>query len=149
MTALLTIDNLSVAFGRYQRQQVVHQVSFQVNAGEKFALVGESGSGKSVTALSILQLHERQQVAFPSGSIDFEGQELLQMPEKQLRQIRGKAIAMIFQEPMTSLNPVYPIGQQLIEPLMVHEQMSKAAARHRMLELLERTGIPEPQRRFQ
>lgn len=149
MTALLTLDNLSVAFGRYQRQQVIHQVSFQVNAGEKFALVGESGSGKSVTALSILQLHERQQVAFPSGSIHFEGQELLQMPEKQLRQIRGKAIAMIFQEPMTSLNPVYPIGQQLIEPLMVHEQMSKAAARRHMLELLERTGIPEPQRRFQ
>jgi len=141
--ALLTVDNLSVAFGR---TQVVHHLSFHINPNEKFALVGESGSGKSVTALSILRLLE--QVSYPTGTIEFEGNDLLHMNEARLRQIRGKDIAMIFQEPMTSLNPVYPIGVQLIEPLRLHEGLSKSAARRRMLELLERTGIKAPHQRF-
>lgn len=150
ISPLLTIDNLSVTFGRYTqyRTQVVHHVSFHINPGEKFALVGESGSGKSVTALSILQLHDLQQVTYPTGKIEFQGENLLQWQEAQLRKVRGKEITMIFQEPMTSLNPVYPIGTQLMEPLLLHEGLSKLAARHRMLELLERTGIPEPQKRF-
>lgn len=148
--SLLAIDNLSVAFGRYaqHRTQVVHNISFHVDSGEKLALVGESGSGKSVTALSVLQLHDPQQVAYPSGKIEFQGDNILTWEEARLRKIRGKDIAMIFQEPMTSLNPVYPIGTQLMEPLLIHEGLSKAAARRRMLELLERTGIPEPQKRF-
>ncbi len=147
---LLNINNLSVAFGSsaQRRTQVVHGVSFQINTGEKLALVGESGSGKSVTALSILQLHNRQQVTFPTGNIAFQNQDLLQLSEAQLRRVRGKDIAMIFQEPMTSLNPVYPIGTQLMEPLLLHEGLSKSAARRRMLELLDRTGISEPQKRF-
>ncbi|MEN8216574.1 MAG: dipeptide ABC transporter ATP-binding protein [Pseudomonadota bacterium] len=140
---LLSINNLSVAFAG---TEVVHEVSFYINAGEKLALVGESGSGKSVSALSILQLHK--QVSYPTGSIEFEGQDLLQVKEAQLRRLRGKEIAMIFQEPMTSLNPVYPIGTQLMEPLLLHEGLSKSAARRRMLELLELTGIPEPHKRF-
>jgi microcin C transport system ATP-binding protein len=147
---LLNISELSVAFKTTAQHptQVVHKVSFVLHAGEKLALVGESGSGKSVTALSILQLHDRHQVIFPSGTIEFSGQDLLRLKPAQLRRIRGKEIAIIFQEPMTSLNPVYPIGTQLIEPLMLHEGLSKASARHRMLELLEHTGIPEPHQRF-
>ncbi|OAD19814.1 peptide ABC transporter, ATP-binding protein, partial [Candidatus Thiomargarita nelsonii] len=141
---LLNINKLSVAFAQ---TQVVHELSFHINAGEKVALVGESGSGKSVTALSILQLLQ-DQVSYPSGSIKFQDQDLLQLKKAQMRRLRGKEIAMIFQEPMTSLNPVYPIGTQLMEPLLLHEGLSKSAARRRMLELLERTGIPEPHKRF-
>lgn len=147
---LLNINNLSVAFNHSAQHhtEVVHEVSFVIEPKESVALVGESGSGKSVTALSILQLHDRQQVTFPTGKIEFQGQNLLKLNDAQLRRIRGKNIAMIFQEPMTSLNPVYPIGTQLMEPLLLHEGLSKSMARRRMLELLERTGISEPHKRF-
>jgi len=145
---LLEINALSVQFGKQSPATVVDNVSFTLRAGEKLALVGESGSGKSVTALSILQLLAREQVHYPSGSIRFAEQELLQLSEAQLRKVRGKDIAMIFQEPMTALNPVYTIGNQLVEPLMLHEGLSHRAAKQRMLELLEQTGIPDPQQRF-
>ena len=150
---LLSVEHLSIQFGPAGRTpsdhgEVVHDISFQIHAGEKLALVGESGSGKSVTALSILHLHDRSQVSYPSGAIYFQGTDLLKCDERTLRGIRGKDIAMIFQEPMTALNPVYTIGEQLIEPLVVHEGMSKVVARQRMLELLDRTGIPEPHKRF-
>jgi microcin C transport system ATP-binding protein len=145
---LLKVDKLSVAFGLTHHIEVVHEISFHLQAGEKLALVGESGSGKSVTALSILQLHDRYQVNYPSGKIEFEGVDLLKLKEAQMRRVRGREIAMIFQEPMTSLNPVYPIGTQLMEPLLLHKGISKAAARQQMLELLELTGIQEPQKRF-
>jgi microcin C transport system ATP-binding protein len=147
---VLNINQLSVTFknAAQDETQVVHEVSFHINKGEKLALVGESGSGKSVTALSILQLHDRQQVTYPTGSIKFQERNLFQMNEAKLRQVRGKEIAMIFQEPMTSLNPVYPIGTQLMEPLLLHEGLSKSAARRRMLELMALTGLPEPQKRF-
>jgi microcin C transport system ATP-binding protein len=148
-TTLLSIEHLSVVFGRYGTQsEVVHNISFNIAYGEKLALVGESGSGKSVTALSVLRLHDRDQVHYPSGQIMFQGQDLLRCSEARLRQVRGKDIAMIFQEPMTSLNPVYPIGTQLLETLLLHEHISKAAAKKRMLDLLERTGITEPHKRF-
>lgn len=143
---LLAVERLSVRFGQYA--EAVSEASFDIRAGEKLALVGESGSGKSVTALSILQLHDSRQVSYPSGSIRFQGRELMGLDENGLRQIRGRDIAMIFQEPMTSLNPLQSIGTQLMEPLLVHEGMSGAAARKRMIELLARTGIPEPDKRF-
>lgn len=147
--ALLSIDRLSVAFGRENEKSVVVQdVSFHINSGEKVALVGESGSGKSVTALSILKLHDRSLVSYPTGSIQFDGKDLLRLSDNEIRRVRGKKIAMIFQEPMTSLNPVYTIGDQLIEPLLIHEAMAKTAARKRMIELLDRTGIVEPQKRI-
>ncbi len=148
-TTLLEIEHLSVEFGRHdQRSRVVNNISFKINTAEKLALVGESGSGKSVTALSILQLHDRNLTHYPSGRIHFNGRDLVGEDEAILRSIRGKQISMIFQEPMTSLNPVYPVGDQLLEPLMQHEQMDKLSARKRMIELLDRVGVREPQKRF-
>jgi len=147
---LLRVTDLAVAFrgphGDYTR--VVEDLSFSVAPGEKLALVGESGSGKTVTALSILRLHDAHQTRFPSGKIEFLGRNLVSLPEDEVRAVRGREIAMIFQEPMTSLNPVYPVGQQLVEPLMQHCGMNAVQARKRMLELLDRTGIPEPHKRF-
>ncbi len=147
---ILTVENLSVAFGRDKTRatQVVHQLSFDIHEGERLALVGESGSGKSVTALSILNLHDRSQTHYPTGRIQYAGKDLLRLEEESLRQVRGADIAMIFQEPMTALNPVYPVGKQLIEPLVVHHGMERGKARQRMIELLDRAGIKEPQKRF-
>jgi microcin C transport system ATP-binding protein len=138
---LLEIDELSVHFGS---ERVVHDVSFSIAAGEKFGLVGESGSGKSVTALSILRL---VQGAAYRGAIRFGGEDLLRKSERELRGIRGREIAMIFQEPMTALDPLYSVGNQIGEVLELHEGLRPAAARARAIELLARTGIPEPARR--
>lgn len=150
MSELLKIDNLSVAFGHPgARETVVDGVNFAMAAGEKLALVGESGSGKSVTALSILQLHDRSQSEYGSGSIRFNGEELLGKSETAMRAVRGRDIAMIFQEPMTALNPVYSVGEQLIEPLMLHEGVDRNEARERMIALLGRVGINEPEKRFE
>jgi microcin C transport system ATP-binding protein len=146
---LLAVDRLSLRFGRGdQAADVLHEVSFTVAPGEKYALVGESGSGKTVTALSILKLHDPSQVIYPSGRVLFGGRDLLSQDEAQIRKMRGREIAMIFQEPMTSLNPVYPIGAQLMEPLLVHQGLDRVSARRRMIELLDRTGIVDPHKRF-
>ncbi|MDH5784648.1 MAG: ABC transporter ATP-binding protein [Chromatiales bacterium] len=146
---LLEIQNLSVAFGRSgDRTSVVEGVSFTIQPGEKLALVGESGSGKSVTALSILKLHDTTQTEYASGAIRFNGEELLQKSEREMRGIRGREIAMIFQEPMTALNPVYPIGKQLMEPLLLHEALDPRTARERVIGLLHKVGIQEPEKRI-
>ena len=142
MTApLLFIDKLDVSFGH---SQVVRNVSFSINAGEKFALVGESGSGKSVTALSILRLVED---ASYGGSINFEGINLLKQSERVMRGVRGRDIAMIFQEPMTALDPLFTVGNQIEEVLSLHEGLSGSAARRRSIELLAKTGVPNAERR--
>ena len=140
--ALLEIEQLSVRFGS---STVVDKVSFSIAAGEKFALVGESGSGKSITALSILRLVD---AASSSGAIRFDGNDLMQRSEPQMQALRGSQIGMIFQEPMTALNPLYTVGNQIIEVLTLHEGLSEAAARERAIALLARTGIPEPERRI-
>jgi len=147
---LLSIRNLEVAFGLPPEPltSVVRDISFDIYEGQKLALVGESGSGKSVTALSILKLHDLRQTHYLHGEIEFNGENLLSLNEDEMRKIRGQDIAMIFQEPMTALNPVYRIGEQLIESLIVHENMSRAKARLHMIELLDRTGIVEPEKRF-
>ena len=147
---LLAVDRLALRFGHgAEASDVLREVSFTIAAGEKYALVGESGSGKTVTALSILKLLDPLHATYTSGAVQFGGRDLLRLSEAEIRQVRGREIAMIFQEPMTSLNPLYPIGEQLIEPLRVHQGMDRAAARRRMLELLARTGIDEPERRFE
>jgi len=136
--ALLEIDHLVVRFGR---ATVVDDVSFRVAAGEKFALVGESGSGKSITALSVLRLVD---AATTGGTIRFDGEELTRKSEREMRGIRGAAISMIFQEPMTALNPLYTVGDQIGEVLELHEALRPNAARARAIELLAKTGIPDP-----
>ena len=147
---LLSIRNLDVSFGIQPDAltSVVRNISFDINMGEKIALVGESGSGKSVTAHSILQLHDKRQTHYPNGEIVFDGKNILDLDEHEMREIRGQDIAMIFQEPMTALNPVYRIGEQLAETLIVHKGYTKQKARERMIELLDQTGIVEPQKRF-
>ena len=147
--SLLSIEDLSIVFGHDEEaNQVVHDVSFDIQVGEKLALVGESGSGKSVTALSVLKLLDSSSASYPTGRIMFQGEDILHYPPAKMRSIRGKEISMIFQEPMTSLNPVYPIGEQLIEPLVLHQAMSKDQARKRAIELLDLTGIPDPSNRI-
>jgi microcin C transport system ATP-binding protein len=146
---LLQIRDLSLAFtSGATHTTVLDHVSFDIAAGEKVALVGESGSGKSVTALSLLQLHDRTQTRYLSGTIRFDGKELLNCSETEMRQLRGSEISMIFQEPMVALNPVYPIGEQLIEPLMLHEGLQRQQATQRGIELLKRVGINQPAQRF-
>lgn len=139
--SLLDVQNLQVRFGG---TTVVDDVSFSIAPGEKFALVGESGSGKTVTSLSILRLNQDAQYG---GRILFEGEDLLKKPEAAMRGVRGKDVAMIFQEPMTALNPLFTIGNQIAEVLMLHEGISAKVAAQRTIELLEKTGIPEPARR--
>ncbi|MCA6967541.1 microcin C ABC transporter ATP-binding protein YejF [Pectobacterium carotovorum] len=146
---LLQIDNLSIAFRKGdQEQRVVDQLSLAVNAGETLALVGESGSGKSVTALSVLRLLPSPPVVYPQGDIRFAGQSLLHADEKTLRQIRGNRIAMIFQEPMVSLNPLQSIEKQLIEVLSLHRGMRTEAARCEVITCLDRVGIRQAKSRL-
>jgi microcin C transport system ATP-binding protein len=140
---LLNVQNLSVSFAG---KEVVHGINFTIDAGEKLALVGESGSGKSVTALAILRLVQNAKV---SGRAIFYGRDTLQMAEQELRGLRGDDISMIFQEPMTALNPLYTIGDQIAEVLETKQALSKKAAWARVIELLVETGIPEPERRAQ
>jgi len=149
MSALLEVRDLSLRFGRGpEATDVLHRVSFEVAPGEKYALVGESGSGKTVTALSILKLLDAAHATHPSGTALFGGRDLLALREDEIRKVRGREIAMIFQEPMTALNPVYPIGDQLLEPLLLHLGLDRVAARRRMLELLEHVGLQEPDKRW-
>src|SRR5690606_10173684 len=116
-----------------------------VAPGERLALVGESGSGKTITALSILRLAQNARI---SGSIKLQGRELLDLPDEEIRKVRGADIAMVFQEPMSALNPLYTIGNQIIETLVLHEKLSPAEARQKTIALLARTGIREPERRI-
>jgi microcin C transport system ATP-binding protein len=148
-TPLLSVRDLSVAFGQGEtRTLAVDHISFDLKQGETLALVGESGSGKSVTALSVLKLLPYPAASHPSGQILFRGEDLLAKGEKSLRAVRGNKITMIFQEPMTSLNPLHTIEQQVGEILRIHRGMGEKAARARIIELLEEVGIREPQKRL-
>lgn len=139
---LLDIRDLSVTFTQAGvEKEVVSHVSFHINSGETLALVGESGSGKSVTALSVLQLLPYPVASHPNGSILFKGEEIIGAPQPTLRRIRGDRIGMIFQEPMTSLNPLHSIEKQISEVLLLHKGLSRDEARSRMLELLDLVGL--------
>ena len=144
---LISINDLSVDFKSADETiHAVKHVSFDIPLGDSIALVGESGSGKSVTALSLLNLHDSSIVNYPNGKVIYQQKNLLIQSERELRNVRGKDIAMIFQEPMTSLNPVYPVSKQMIEPLMLHQKLSREEALKRSIELFERVGIPDPSR---
>ena len=146
---LLDVRDLSVAFHRRATHVAVDHVSFSIKRGECVALVGESGSGKSVSALSVLKLLPYPTASHPSGTIRFKGRELLNASEREMREIRGNDISIIFQEPMTSLNPLHTIEAQIGEILSLHSGISGQAARARTLELLTQVGIPDPETRLQ
>src|SRR5471030_716804 len=146
---LLDVRDLSVAFHQPSGTSVaVDRISFEIKRGECVALVGESGSGKSVSALSILKLLPYPTASHPSGSIQFKGRELLDLSERDIRGIRGNDISIIFQEPMTSLNPLHSIEAQIGEILQLHSGIRGPMARARTLELLTQVGIPEPETRL-
>jgi microcin C transport system ATP-binding protein len=150
MTApLLSVRDLSVAFHQGGRTTLaVDRISFDVSKGETLALVGESGSGKSVTALSVMKLLPYPTASHPTGSILFEGRDLLKLSERALRRIRGDRFSIIFQEPMTSLNPLHIIEKQIGETLLLHQGLTGEAARARTIELLTQVGIPDPASRL-
>jgi microcin C transport system ATP-binding protein len=146
---LLSVRDLSVAFHQGGKTSTaVDRISFNIGKGETVALVGESGSGKSVTALSVMKLLAYPAASHPSGQILFKGKDLLAVSEPELRKTRGNDITMIFQEPMTSLNPLHVISQQIGEVLRLHQGMSERAARARALELMHQVGIREPEKRL-
>ena len=147
--SLLEVNNLSVSFNTYAGEvKALRDISFKVNRGETLAIVGESGSGKSVTVQSIMRLLPTPPAEFKTGEIIFEGVNLLKLDEKEMRKYRGGRIGMIFQDPMTSLNPVMKIGEQIMEGILIHKKISKAEAKKKALEMLEKVGIPKPEERF-
>src|SRR3990170_8039611 len=147
---LLEVKDLSVAFRQGGKATLaVDRVSFSLKKGQTLALVGESGSGKSVSALSILKLLPYPAAEHPSGSVKFKGQELLDADERDLRQVRGNDITMIFQEPMTSLNPLHSVERQIGEILELHQGLGGGQARERIISLLTKVGIRDPESRLQ
>ena len=146
-TPLLQLDDLSVTFATAQGPLLaVRNLNFSINEGETACLVGESGCGKSLTAKAIMRLAPAN--AILNGRILLHGQDLLALPEKAMHTVRGRQIGMIFQEPMTALNPVLKVGDQVAEPLRLHEGLSSAQARDAAIELLTEVGIPAPQSRY-
>ncbi len=148
-TPLLSVEELTTEFDTADGiVRAVNGVSFDIHPGETVSLVGESGCGKSVTALSIMRLIQSPPGRIVGGRVLFEGTDLLALPESDMRKVRGKDIGMIFQEPMTSLNPVLTIGRQITEPLELHQKMTGREAQRRASELLAMVGIPDPENRI-
>jgi microcin C transport system ATP-binding protein len=148
-TKLLDVRNLSVNFTSDESEvEAVRGVSFSLNRGDTVALVGESGSGKTVSALSVMRLLPYPAASHPTGEIYFKGRDVLQLPLTEMQKLRGRDIGMIFQEPMSSLNPLHKVEKQIGEVLKVHHGMSDTKARERVLELLDKVGIPDPETRL-
>ena len=148
MSELLEIKHLNVVFSNGGRDvEAISDLSFALGRRETLGIVGESGSGKSVTSLAVMRLLPKA-TARVKGEILFEGQDLLQLPEREMQQVRGNKIAMIFQEPMTSLNPIHPVGRQIAESVLLHSRATKKEAMARALQLLELCGIPDPEQRL-
>ena len=145
---LLAVSDLRVSFATEEGVvQAVDGVSFDLRAGEMMAIVGESGCGKSVTALTVMGL-SRGPNAVISGEVRLDGRDLVALPEEELRKVRAERVAMVFQDPMTALNPVYKVGDQIVEQILAHEDVSKDEARDRAVEALRAVGIPNPERRY-
>ena len=148
MEKLLEVRDLRVHFRTHGGEvQAVRGVSFDLHKGETLCIVGESGSGKSVTAQTIMRLIPMPPGRIVSGSIRFQGKDIVQLPEREMQKIRGRSMGMIFQDPMTSLNPTMTIGRQIAEPLIKHQGLSPEQARERAVELLQLVGIPNPRER--
>ncbi|MDY7046738.1 ABC transporter ATP-binding protein, partial [Virgibacillus sp. M23] len=149
MSKLLEVKDLSVSFNTYNGEvQAVRGVNFDLKKGETLAIVGESGSGKSVTSMALMQLLPKPHGFVKSGEILFEGEDLVNKSTKEMQKLRGKDISMVFQDPMTSLNPTMKVGNQIIEGLIKHQNMSKQDAKKKAMELLELVGIPNPEVRI-
>ncbi|TIW77187.1 MAG: ABC transporter ATP-binding protein, partial [Mesorhizobium sp.] len=146
---IIDARNIEVAFKvEHGTVEAVKDVSFQLYRGETIAIVGESGSGKSVTARTVMGLLSRRATVSPRSSVDYLGQNILKFPEAARRKLRGNRISMIFQEPMSSLNPIYTVGSQIVEAIRVHRRVSRREAWARALELLKHVQIPEPEARL-
>ena len=147
-TPIIKVQNLKTYFNTDDGiAQAVDDVSFDVFPGETLGIVGESGCGKSVTALSIMRLIPQPPGIYAGGKIFYKGENVLEMPDHKLRNIRGNSISMIFQEPMTSLNPVFTCGNQIIEAVKLHQGLNNVQAREKAIEMLNLVGIPDPHRR--
>ena len=145
--ALLRVTDLTTTFATDRGPvRAVESVSFDVEAGETVGLVGESGCGKSVTALSLMRLLPTPPATYESGRVEFEGKDLLAISEREMLQVRGNQVSMVFQEPMTSLNPVYTVGWQIIEAIRLHQDVSRSEARTKAIEMLRLVGIAAPER---
>ncbi|MBT8118494.1 MAG: ABC transporter ATP-binding protein [Gammaproteobacteria bacterium] len=145
---LLSVQDLSVSFNTQNGLiKIIDDISFDIYPGENLAIVGESGSGKSVTALSLLRLHEEKNTVYSDAQVQFQNRNLLELNDEEIKDVRGKNISMIFQEPMTSLNPVFTIGQQIEEVLTLHQDMNKPEKKARVIELLNRVGIRQPEQK--
>ena len=149
MSRLLDVKDLHVSFTTYGGEvKAVRGVDFHLDKGETLAIVGESGSGKSVTTKAIMRLIPNPPGFIKNGEMNFEGRDLAKLPEREMQKIRGKDISMIFQDPMTSLNPTMTVGKQIMEPLLKHQNMSKSEAKKRTIELLKLVGLPNPEGRI-
>ncbi|UJL46123.1 ABC transporter ATP-binding protein [Virgibacillus sp. NKC19-16] len=149
MSKLLEVKDLNVSFNTYNGEvQAVRGVSFDLNKGETLAIVGESGSGKSVTSLSLMQLLPKPHGVIKSGEMLLEGEDLVNKSNQQMQKIRGKDLSMVFQDPMSSLNPTMKVGNQVMEGLMKHQNLSRDKAKKRALELLDLVAIPDPATRM-
>ena len=149
MSSLLEIQNLSIAFRTYRGVlEAVHDVSLSVGAGETIGIVGESGCGKSVTAHAVMKLLPRESAIYKEGAVLWDGEDILLRSDAAMNKLRGREMAMVFQDPMTALNPVLTIGYQITEGLILHGQMTKNQADQRALELLQAVGITSPEKRL-
>ncbi|MGG3799439.1 ABC transporter ATP-binding protein [Metabacillus fastidiosus] len=149
MEKILEVNDLRISFFTFSGEvQAIRGVDFHLLKGETLAIVGESGSGKSVTSKAIMRLLPESNSKIKNGEILFEGKDLTKLSDKEMQKIRGQDISMIFQDPMTSLNPTMKIGKQIIEPIVKHQKLSKSAAKRKALDLLNLVGIPNPEIRF-
>ena len=146
---ILEVQDLSTSFKTERGWlKAIDGVSFDVYSGEMLGIVGESGCGKSVTSQSILRLYEEKNTTKYSGTVSFDGKNLFDLPEKEMQKIRGQEISMVFQDALSSLNPVFTVGNQIMESLRIHQDMGKKEAKEKAIDLLDQVGIPDPQRRF-
>ncbi len=146
---LLEVKNLSVSFNTYAGEvKALRDISFSVDRGETLAIVGESGSGKSVTVQTIMRLIPMPPGEIKGGEILFDGEDIVQVTDERMRELRGGRIGMIFQDPMTSLNPTIKVGKQIMEGILIHKKVSKEEAKKQAIEMLRKVGIPKPEERF-